>query len=74
MLEVSLPGPFVVLVCNSFFYHVRSLLVGQRPHPQPLPLTASAFRALALTLEDMWDIFRKQAGATKVQSTLPKST
>lgn len=63
----------LLLVCNSFFYNVRSLLVGQKPHPKTLPLIQSAFSALNLTLEDMWDIFRKQGWAKKVQSTLPKS-
>lgn len=47
--------------------------MGQKPHPQTLPLIPSAFSALDLTLENMWGIFRKQAGAKKVQSTLPKS-
>lgn len=47
--------------------------MGQKPHPKTLPLIPSAFSALDLTLKNMWDIFRKQAGAKKVQSTLPKS-
>lgn len=47
--------------------------MGQKPHPKTLPLIPSAFSVLDLTLEDMWDIFRKQAGIKKVQSTLPKS-
>lgn len=39
--------------------------MGQKPHPKTLPLIPSAFSALDLTLEDTWDIFRKQAGAKK---------